>query len=79
VLIVYVVDAEGKRDATFVPVMAATLKGPDAVLALLRPYLQRLELTKAAQVRFIADGAPWALETGAAPGASIRASGTAGA
>src|SRR6266571_2511523 len=42
VLLVYVVDAEGKRDATFVPVMDATLKGPDAVFALLRSYLQRL-------------------------------------
>jgi hypothetical protein len=59
VLLVYVVDAEGKRDATFVPVMDATLKGPDAVFALLRSYLQRLEITQADQVLFIADGAPW--------------------
>jgi hypothetical protein len=59
VLLVYVVDAEGKRDATFVPVMDATLKGPDTVFALLRTYLQRLEITQAAQVLFIADGAPW--------------------
>src|SRR2546430_14916656 len=28
-------------------------------LALLRTYLQRLEITQADQVRFIADGAPW--------------------
>ncbi len=59
VLLVYVVDAEGKRDAIFVPVMDATLKGPDAVFALLRTYLQRLEITQADQVLFIADGAPW--------------------
>ncbi len=38
VLVVYVVDAEGKREARFVPVMDATLKGPDAVFALLRTY-----------------------------------------
>ena len=38
VLLVYVVDAEGKCDARFVPVMDATLKGPDAVFALLRTY-----------------------------------------
>src|SRR4029434_1204439 len=56
VLLVYVVDAEGKRDATFVPVMDATLKGPDAVFALLRTYLQRLEIAQADQVLFIADG-----------------------
>ncbi len=59
VLLVYVVDAEGKRDATFVPVMDATLKGPEAVFALLRTYLQRLEITQADHVLFIADGAPW--------------------
>jgi hypothetical protein len=59
VLIVYVVDAEGKRDASFAPVIDATLQGPDAVFALLRTYLQRLEITQADQVLFIADGAPW--------------------
>jgi hypothetical protein len=59
VLIVYVVDAEGKRDTHFAPVMDATLKGPDAVFALLRTYLQRLGITQADQVLFIADGAPW--------------------
>src|SRR5262245_7364374 len=59
VLIVYVVDAEGKREASFAPVIDATLQGPDAVFALLRTYLQRLEITQADQVLFIADGAPW--------------------
>jgi hypothetical protein len=59
VLLVYVVNEEGKRDARFVPVMDATLKGPDAVFALLRIYLQRLEITQADHVLFIADGAPW--------------------
>src|SRR5215470_12463416 len=59
VLIVSVVDAEGKRDTSFAPVIDATLTGSDAVFALLRPYLQRLEITQAAPVLFIADGAPW--------------------
>ena len=59
VLIVYVVDAEGKREASFAPFIDATLKGPAAVFALLRSYLQRLEITQADQVLFIADGAPW--------------------
>src|SRR5499427_86914 len=59
VLIVYVVDAEGKRDAGFAPVIDATLQGPDAVFALLRTYLQRLAITQADQVLFLADGAPW--------------------
>lgn len=59
VLIVYVVDAEGQRESRFAPFIDATLKGPDAVFALLRTYLQRLEITQADQVLFIADGAPW--------------------
>ena len=59
VLIVYVVNAEGKREASFAPFIDATLKGPDAVFALLRAYLQRLEITQADQVLFLADGAPW--------------------
>src|SRR5881227_4144013 len=59
VLLVYVVDAEGKREASFAPVIDATLTGPDAVFALLRTYLQRLAITQADQVLFIADGAPW--------------------
>ena len=59
VLIIYVVDAEGKREASFAPVIDATLKGPDAVFALLRTYLQRLSITQADQVLFVADGAPW--------------------
>ena len=59
VLIVYVVDAQGNRDARFAPFIDATLKGPDAVFALLRTYLQRLAITQADHVLFIADGAPW--------------------
>jgi hypothetical protein len=59
VLIVYVVDAEGKQECHFAPFIDATLKGPDVVFALLRLYLQRLEITLADHVLFIADGAPW--------------------
>jgi hypothetical protein len=59
VLIIYVVDAEGKREASFAPFIDATLKGPDAVFALLRTYLHRLGITQADQVLFLADGAPW--------------------
>jgi hypothetical protein len=58
VLIIYVVDAEGKREASFAPMIDATLQGPEAVFALLRSYLQRLESTQADQVLFSADGAP---------------------
>jgi hypothetical protein len=58
-LIIYVVDDEGKRATSFAPVIDGTLKGPEAVFALLRSYLQRLGITQADQVLFIADGAPW--------------------
>src|SRR6266567_4807466 len=53
VLIVYVVDAEGKREASFAPFIDATLQGPDAVFALLQSYLQRLEITQADHILFI--------------------------
>src|SRR6266704_2506750 len=59
VLIVYVVDAEGKREACFAPFIDSTLKGPDAVFALLRSYLQQLGITQADHLLFLADGAPW--------------------
>jgi hypothetical protein len=59
VLLISVVDAAGKREARFAPVMDATLQGPDAVFALLRTSVQRLESTRADQVLCIADGAPW--------------------
>jgi hypothetical protein len=59
VLIIYVVDAEGQREASFAPMIDATLQGPEAVFALLRSYLHRLESTQADQVLFSADGAPW--------------------
>jgi hypothetical protein len=55
VLIVYVVDAEGKQESRFAPFIDATLQGPDAVFALLRTYLQRLEITLADHVLFLAD------------------------
>src|SRR5262249_19654063 len=59
VLIVYVVDAEGQRESRFAPFIDAPLKGPDAVFALLRTYLQRLAITQEDQGLLIADGAPW--------------------
>ena len=48
-----------ERDTTFISVMDATLKGSDTVFILLRSYVQRLMITQADQVLFIAEGAPW--------------------
>ncbi len=59
VLIVEVVEAEGKQASRFAPCIDATLTGPDAVCALLRTSGQRLEIPQADHVLFRADGAPW--------------------
>lgn len=58
-LLVYVVDASGKRLTCFAPLIDATLKGPDALFKLLQSYLQRLDIPQADQVLFVCDGAPW--------------------
>ncbi|MFQ5592333.1 MAG: hypothetical protein ACE5HE_14320 [Phycisphaerae bacterium] len=58
-LIIHVVDASGRRLKSFVPLMDATLKGPEALFKLLQSYLQRLDISQADQVLFVSDGAPW--------------------
>ena len=57
--IIYVVDAEGKLDRSFMPIIDALIRGPDAMFKLLHAYLSQLNLSEADQVLFIADGAPW--------------------
>ncbi len=58
-LVIYVVDEEGRMSSQFTPVLDGTLKGPDAVFDLLAGYLQGLKISKADKVLFIADGAKW--------------------
>jgi hypothetical protein len=58
-LIIYVVDAKGKLEKSFAPVIDGTLRGPEAWLGLLRGYLQSLRLEQADQVVVVADGAHW--------------------
>jgi hypothetical protein len=57
--IIYVVDAEGKLDRSFMPIIDALIRGPDAMFKLLHTYLGQLNLSEADQILFIADGAPW--------------------
>ncbi len=57
--IVYVVDADGKLDRSFMPIIDALIRGPDAMFKLLHAYLSQLKLSEADRVLFIADGAPW--------------------
>ena len=57
--IIYVVNADGKMERSFMPVMDANIRGPDALFALLRSYLGQLGITEAERVLFVADGARW--------------------
>lgn len=58
-LIIYVVDKDGRSDRTFAPCIDGTMKGPDAVFWLLNYYLSRLNLGTSDMVLFVADGARW--------------------
>ncbi len=58
-LVIYVVEEDGRMSKEFTPVLDGTLKGPDAVFDLLAGYLTELNLTQADKVLFIADGAKW--------------------
>lgn len=58
-LIIYVVDAQGKLEKSFAPVIDGGLRGPDAWFELLRGYLQGLAIQQADRVLLVADGAHW--------------------
>ncbi len=57
--IIYVADAEGKMERSFMPVMDANIRGPDMLFKLLCSYLGQLGITEADHVLFVADGARW--------------------
>jgi hypothetical protein len=58
-MIIYVVNEKAEMDRSYAPFIEGTLRGPDAVFALLNYYLSKLEIKKADKILFIADGAPW--------------------
>jgi hypothetical protein len=58
-LIIYVTDAEGRADKTFLPLIDGILQGPDALFELLYNYLRILNIGEADLVLFVADGARW--------------------
>ena len=58
-LVIYVVDAQGKIEREFTPLLDGTLKGPVAVFRLIEFYLSELQVEEATKVLFIADGAKW--------------------
>jgi len=57
--IIYVVGKDGRMDRKICPIMDASLNGPDSIFALLSFYLQRMNLGRASEVVFVADGARW--------------------
>lgn len=58
-LIIYVVDAQGKQEQSFHPFIDGCFKGPDGLFRLLKGYLESLCILEADKVLFVADGAHW--------------------
>jgi len=58
-LLIYVVDAEGKQSQCFAPIIDGIIRGPDAFFALLGSYLRQLDVQEVEQLLFISDGATW--------------------
>jgi len=61
-ILVYVVDENGRKDREISPVMDASLDGPDAVFVMLLFYLEKLGVNKADKLLFVSDGANWIWE-----------------
>jgi hypothetical protein len=58
-LVIYVVNAEGQREATFTPVLDGTLGDADALASMALGYLKALGAQEAAQLIVLGDGAEW--------------------
>ena len=58
-LIIYVVDAQGKLEKSFAPLLDGTFQGPDALYQLIQGYLASLGIQQADDILFVADGAHW--------------------
>ena len=58
-LIIYVVDAQGKQEKSFSPFIDGCFSGPDGVFHLLKGYLNCLHIQDSDKILFVADGAHW--------------------
>ena len=58
-LIIYVVNEQGRLDKKFCPFIDGTLNGPDEIFGLIQFYLKKLNIILADKVLFVADGAHW--------------------
>lgn len=61
-IIIYVIGENGEKERNVLPIMDATLKGPDAAFGLLIYYLKRLKVNLSDKLLFISDGAKWIWE-----------------
>lgn len=62
-LIIYVVNDNGRVDSKILPLIDGTLKGTDMLFALMHIYLRALNLSSVDQILFVADGAHWIWES----------------
>jgi hypothetical protein len=62
-LIIYVVNDDGRIDKKIFPIIDGTLGGPDVLFSLMHLYLRSLDLGAVDQILFVADGAPWIWES----------------
>lgn len=61
-IIIYAAGEDGRMDRHFLPLVDASLGGPDATYALLYSYLKVLQISAADALLFVADGATWIWE-----------------
>jgi len=61
-IIIYVIGEAGKKEPSILPMMDATLKGPDETFSLLIYYLKKLNVNAADLLIFLSDGAKWIWE-----------------
>lgn len=58
-LIIYVIGEAGKKSRCVLPIMDATLNGPDEIFSLLTFYLTQWKISHADLLVFLSDGARW--------------------
>lgn len=61
-LIIYVVGSEGQQERSMLPMMDATMNGPNETFALLLFYLKKLNVEASDLLVFVSDGAKWIWE-----------------
>lgn len=57
-VIIIMVNAKGRQDSSFPPLIDATMGGPDLAFSLLKSYLKQLPL-EGVKLSFVSDGAKW--------------------